>query len=72
MVNSNPEMPSITSEQRQKLLAAKPHLDQARTVLNTLEEIGVDVATERTSLENLERVREGLLTKFSPAPRRRS
>ena len=71
MPDTTPGRPSITRDEAAILRDLQPQFTEARSVLDDLEEIGVDVSRERDQLDASEALREGMLTKFPPRGRQR-
>lgn len=65
MVSQNPQRPTLSTEDRRALQDAAPKLNTIRSVIDDLDAIGVDVSAERDLLEQTEKMRSGLLERFS-------
>ncbi|MDA1264427.1 MAG: hypothetical protein O2816_05035 [Planctomycetota bacterium] len=65
------DRPTLSPEERSSLLAAEQPLRVAREVIDELEELGVDLSAERVQLETQERLRSGILGRFSAKRTRR-
>lgn len=65
------DMPTLTTDEKALLQAAADPLARAKTVLDRLEAIGVDVTDHRAQLDQVEQLRSGLLQQFGAnRPRR--
>lgn len=78
MTQESTQRPALTTEEIARLRSHEQPLSVARQVLDDLDEIGADTAAHRDLLDNTERMRRGLLDKFSttqyvnpPKPRAR-
>lgn len=71
---TQPQRPTLSADERARLLDAEPHLRVVRGVLDDLESIGADVGADRDVLDRTETMRAGLIEKFStqqlPSPPR--
>ena len=63
--------PQLTSEEMNQLKTLGAPLTEVRKVLDDLAEIGADVNVELAMLDQTERLRAGLLDRFSRRPRSR-
>lgn len=64
-MQNQPSRPALTPDERIRLQGFEPQLRVARTTLDDLEAIGVDVSADRDLLDRTEQLRSGLLERFS-------
>lgn len=62
---TQPQRPVLTPDERSTLLNAEGHLQMINSVLADFEDIGVDTAPEREMFDRTERMRAGMLDRFS-------